>query len=411
MSDLRERLERESERMVRAPDFAERMFERARRRERNRRAAALGVGAILFIVVLAIIRAGLPDADRTPRPATPTPPSLAPPIGTIVFGQIDGVTETYQTISPDGSEQRPIFEAKRCAPCVFLSPDGSRVMTAAFKGDRVTTATINADGTDRSVLPLPNKTINLAPGAWSPDGTRLALLGFDQSHPSRTGIFTARAADLSDLTRVTTSPDGLWHDPLAWSPDGTRILVHVERGSIGPVDLAGDLFVVSVDGTGFRRLTPPGVFIGRVRAAGNPVSWSPDGRQVAFGGFDTRADGGRSAMFVVDLEGGEPRRVTEWGQVIASVDWSPNGEWIAFSDLADPAVTLVRPNTGELVTLTPSKDRSCCPVWSPDGSLLLFQRGPEGERDLWTMDLEGKIVGRVTREPGDYFGYGWASAG
>jgi hypothetical protein len=75
MSDLREQLKRESEKMVRPQDFADRMFERGRRRERTRRATALGIGAALFVVVLGIIMSALPDADREPRPAKPTPTS------------------------------------------------------------------------------------------------------------------------------------------------------------------------------------------------------------------------------------------------------------------------------------------------------------------------------------------------
>ena len=73
MSDLRERLEAESERVTLAPGAADRMFERGRRRERSRRVGALAIGAVLFVVVLAIVRASLPGGDREPQPATPTP--------------------------------------------------------------------------------------------------------------------------------------------------------------------------------------------------------------------------------------------------------------------------------------------------------------------------------------------------
>ena len=72
MSDLHDLLERESERFTFPVGAAERMFERGRRRARNRRIAALGVGAILFLAVLAILRSSLPG-DRAPQPATPTP--------------------------------------------------------------------------------------------------------------------------------------------------------------------------------------------------------------------------------------------------------------------------------------------------------------------------------------------------
>jgi hypothetical protein len=82
MSDLRERLELESERVSLAPGAADRMFERARRRERTRRGGALVLGAALLIVVVMIVRSSLPSGDRGPQPATPTPTSPRDVAGT-----------------------------------------------------------------------------------------------------------------------------------------------------------------------------------------------------------------------------------------------------------------------------------------------------------------------------------------
>ena len=68
------------------------------------------------------------------------------------------------------------------------------------------------------------------------------------------------------------------------------------------------------------------------------------------------------------------------------------------------------PDGGEVVSLE-AADGSCCPVWSPDGTQLLVQRGAEGAKDLWILNVSGEVVGRVTQAPGDYFGYGWGGAG
>jgi hypothetical protein len=72
MPDLHDLLERESERFMLTVGAADRMFERGRRRGRNRRLVAIGVGAVLFLAVLAIVRFALPNGDE-PRPALPTP--------------------------------------------------------------------------------------------------------------------------------------------------------------------------------------------------------------------------------------------------------------------------------------------------------------------------------------------------
>jgi hypothetical protein len=72
MAELHDLLERESERFTLPQGAEERMFARGHRRERNRRLAAIGMGAVLFLAIVAIVRSALPGGDE-PRPAIPTP--------------------------------------------------------------------------------------------------------------------------------------------------------------------------------------------------------------------------------------------------------------------------------------------------------------------------------------------------
>src|SRR5215204_5019459 len=78
MADLRQMLERESQRVSLPPGAAERMFERGRRRERNRRAGALLIGTAILAGVLAMVWSGLGfPSDVRPTPVAPSPaPSL-----------------------------------------------------------------------------------------------------------------------------------------------------------------------------------------------------------------------------------------------------------------------------------------------------------------------------------------------
>jgi Tol biopolymer transport system component len=321
--------------------------------------------------------------------------------GTVLFGRYDGPVEHYVTTSPQGTGAVEIFEAEGCAPCVVLSPDGSRVTVPDFSGDLLTTSVMWVDGTQQRVLGIAG-----VAGAWSPDSRRLTYGAWVDDAPSRTGIYTARSADGSDVRQVTTSGHDEFHEPLAWSPDGRRILFFVERGSLGSVTHAGDLFVVRLDGSGMRRLNPAGVMVGRVTAAGSPASWSPDGRSVAFAAFERRRDGGRSAVFVVGMSGGRGRRVSAWGSTIASVSWSPTDDLIAFSELEGPDVSLMTPE-GEITAVSVRGQGLCCPVWSPDGSHLLVRRTAGAGGTLVVVDLQGNLVSHVTRQPGDYFGYAW----
>lgn len=93
MSDLRALLEREGERVSLPPDASDRMFERGRRRDRNRKVAALCVAAVLFVAVLVIVRSDLPN--RRPEPARPRPITARSIAGTYAMrihaanGQVD----------------------------------------------------------------------------------------------------------------------------------------------------------------------------------------------------------------------------------------------------------------------------------------------------------------------------------
>jgi hypothetical protein len=110
---------------------------------------------------------------------------------------------------------------------------------------------------------------------------------------------------------------------------------------------------------------------------------------------------------VLARRGGRLERRSEWGTMIASASWSPAGPTIAFSSLAEPSVSVVDADHGAVRQLAATNGSTCCPVWSPDGSDLLVQRGPGQSRDLWITDLDGEALRQVTHEAGDYFGAAW----
>ncbi len=72
MSDLRDRLERESRRVMLPPDAHARLLERRQRRERNRRVVALGVGLALTAgIVIFTVQGARFVGDRSRPAATP----------------------------------------------------------------------------------------------------------------------------------------------------------------------------------------------------------------------------------------------------------------------------------------------------------------------------------------------------
>ena len=324
-----------------------------------------------------------------------------------------GPKAEYFTIRADGTDEVKFLEAEQCGQCTFWSPDGRRIMMPLVVQDRLRTALIAPDGTGQVVLAFPGQTLFLGPGDWSPDGREVAFEGSEAADPSQAGIYIA-ASDGSALRRVTTSTDGRSHSWPAFSPDGRRIVFLAVDPDAAPagIGFAGDLFIVGTDGGGLRQLNPPGTKAVATGKTGHPVDWSPDGRRLAFAAIEGRLADGRGAVFTVDADGGEPVRISDFGEWLVSVEWSPDGRWIAYGEVAsgNESTWIAHPDGSAIRQLTGpgTSVQGCCATWAPDATRLLFQRGNEGGRDLWTIGVDGTVQDRITRSPASYVWYSWA---
>ena len=82
-------------------------------------------------------------------------------------------------------------------------------------------------------------------------------------------------------------------------------------------------------------------------------------------------------------------------------------------EIAFDRVSIIRPDGTGLTSLTTSTPEGlCCPVWSPDGSMLIAQSGQpdQGTVDLWLARADGGGVTQLTHHPGAYKWYAWSPA-
>ena len=171
------------------------------------------------------------------------------------------------------------------------------------------------------------------------------------------------------------------------SPDGRR-LAYVDLSTNGPVEL----WVASASGQGAVRVTDaPGILE-------SAPSWSPDGQQLAYAAYDSVAED--VTVRVVDVVGGEDRRLVDRPGLESAPAWSPDGTQIAYHsdevrriDLQPSGdweihVISVDGNDHSFVTNNTVGDQQ--PSWSPDGSQLAFvRRTGDGPDELVVADVVG----------------------
>jgi Tol biopolymer transport system component len=369
-----------------------------------------GGSPILSAVPSPAASAPAPSPTRGPAasPAATLDASKVPP-GLIAYMRVDaGNIERYFVVDTLGANEVPLFETQGCA-CIRWSPDGTKLWTVAETDTGLRFKTIDPDGGNPGVLVPEIKTLNLVPGFGSADGLRVGFFGWDDTDPSRTGLWVA-GTDLSELHQVSTTPDGtVGIEPIGMSHDGSFVYFLGDVGTNTENDFkhAGNVYVVGSDGTGLRQLNPPGTMT-EVTGAGV----SADGRRFAFTAWEIGSADEGNALFIVDGPKAEAMRVTDWTASTWGASWSPDGEWIGSSTLFHRTglLSIVKPDGTGGREVTP-KDRSeavTAPVWSPDGAHLLVRRGEPKANDLWIMDLDGDFLWQVTDHPGGHDIYGWA---
>lgn len=192
------------------------------------------------------------------------------------------------------------------------------------------------------------------------------------------------------LTRLTFD-SGLTTDP-ALSNDG-KLLAYASDRSTAPGSTGNlDIWVQQLPGGEPLRLT-------RNDADDHEPAFSPDGTRIA---FRSERDGG--GIYTIPALGGDERRIAQNGY---RPRFSPDGQWIAYWTglLATPGyairskVAIVPAQGGESRLLRPGFEDGWLPIWSPDSKRILFVRSAVTEPlGWWIATLDGPATQVVSRE-------------
>jgi TolB protein len=196
-------------------------------------------------------------------------------------------------------------------------------------------------------------------------------------------IFEANP-DGTGLRRLTDAPG--YNAEGSYSPDGKSIVFCSNRG--GEKNL--ELYIMDADGRNVRPLThAPGCY------NGGPF-FSPDGKKVIFRSDRKKKD--HLQLFVISTDGTGEKALTDNDQwVYWAPFWYKDGRHIIYT-AADHSDPLKRPNydlywmnidTGKTARLTYAPGADVLPVFSPDGSKVMWTstRGEDRSSQLWMADF------------------------
>jgi len=180
------------------------------------------------------------------------------------------------------------------------------------------------------------------------------------------------------------------HGSIKLSPDGNALAL-VSDKKLWRLPLSGNL------GPEFPG-TPVQINTDDIQAEWTGLSWSGDGKWIAFNEVHLEEKQGDQAIYLVPSHGGRPQKIIENYRDMRVINYqislSPDGRYLAFSTVKDNEqhIYTVSVDGGEPTQLVDMQARE--PVFSPDGSLIAFAEDKdigkyEGEQGIWVVPAQG----------------------
>ena len=209
---------------------------------------------------------------------------------------------------------------------------------------------------------------------WSPDGSRLAYVSFEQKKPVVYvhDIVTGRRHIAANFKGSNSAP--------AWSPDGKKLAVVLTK------DGNSQLYLVNADGSGLTRLSSSS-------GIDTEPHFSPDGEFIYF----TSDRGGSPQIYRQPVAGGAAQRVSFDGSYNVTPRLSPDGKTLAFVTRQDGRFRVAAMDlaTRQVQVLTDTaKDES--PSFAPNGRMILFATEVGGRGVLAAVSVDGRVKQRLS---------------
>jgi len=293
-------------------------------------------------------------------------------------------------INFDGTDHRPLTTGTYSDSSPRWSPDGSRI---AFVSDREGSPAgagkpqLYIRWMDSGQIAKLTDLDNAPSGiSWSPDGKQLVFTALVPSAPPK-------------IATLPSAPEGAkWADP-------PRIYEDLTYRFNGPGYLKpgySQVFIISADGGAPRQLTsgnfPHGPGIGGI--GGSNGTWAPEGKSLIVsmnGTPDYEYDPFHTELFEISAVDGALKQITHRKGPNDSPEISPDGKLIAYTGYDDrfqghqtTYLYVCNRDGSNPHAVTPKLDRDISsPHWSVDGKGIFFTYADQGDTKLAYLPLDG----------------------
>lgn len=337
----------------------------------------------------------VPSQGGTPRQVTQqgTPPgghgapAWSPDGKRIAFDADDFLTASLWSVSLDGGDLKQLAADGYDAA---YAPDGKSLYYTYLGLRRIRVSPQTGEPVGEPVMVATGVPTAIRHATISADGKKIAysVLGLSSnlwSIPLAAGSHEVAGAPVA-FTRDTSSRNNL----LSFSPDGRKVAFTRWRAGT-----SADIWIADADGKNPVQLTAE-------LSTETMPAWFPDGKRIA---FISDRDGNRDqlTLWSLTLETGKEEMLLDLGEGVEFARLSPDGERVAFNSKKSGTINVWMASLrgGEPQQLTFDAEMIGFPCWSPDGKFLALEIKRGDDTNVAIMPSDGGAVTQLTFEHGN----------
>ena len=235
----------------------------------------------------------------------------------------------------------------------------------------------DADGENEQLALRSNEPI-ISP-SWSPDGTKVAYVSFEQKKP------VVYVQNLITRARTVVANEKGSNSAPSWAPSGNKLAVALSKSGNTQV------YTVNVDGSNLQRVS-------NSSGIDTEPQWSADGSSIYF----TSDRSGGPQIYRMNPDGSDVKRVTFGGSYNISPRISSDGKTLAYISRRDGNFQLFVLDlaSGQEQRLSDTTDDES-PSFAPNGKYIMYATRAAGRKSLAVVSVDGRVKQRLTTQAGN----------